>query len=75
MSPRTSTSRAGSYDLVKEQGVDGALGIVQGEKALMHLEHHADDSGRHPYDEPGSFVRPFLPGDEPEAESQTRIAA
>lgn len=56
----------GLYDLVKEQGVDGALGIVQGEKALMHLEHHADDVGRHPYDEPGSFVRPFLPGEEPE---------
>jgi len=53
----------GLYDLVKQQGVDGALGIVQGEKALMHLEHSTDDSGRDPYDEPGSFVRPYLPED------------
>ena len=35
----------GLYDLVKEQGVDGALGIVQGEKALLHLEHHARRRG------------------------------
>jgi hypothetical protein len=27
------------YDLVKEQGRDGALGIVQGERALARLEH------------------------------------
>jgi succinate dehydrogenase / fumarate reductase iron-sulfur subunit len=53
----------GLYDLVKQQGVDGALGIVQGEKALMHLEHSTDDVGRDPYDEPGSFARPFLPED------------
>ncbi len=52
----------GLYDLVKEQGVDGALGIVQGEKALMHLEHHQEAGGeRHPYDSPGSFPRAFLP--------------
>lgn len=52
----------GLYDLVREQGVDGALGIVQGEKALMHLEHHQEAGGdRHPYDSPGSFPRAFLP--------------
>ncbi|MDX6515602.1 MAG: succinate dehydrogenase / fumarate reductase, iron-sulfur subunit, partial [Gaiellaceae bacterium] len=28
------------YDLVKEQGRDGAAGIVQGEKALERIEHH-----------------------------------
>ena len=28
------------YDLVKTQGRDGALGIVQGEKALSRIEHH-----------------------------------
>ena len=27
------------YDLVKEQGRDGALGIVQGEAALAKIEH------------------------------------
>ena len=27
------------FDLVKEQGRDGALGIVQGERALSRLEH------------------------------------
>ena len=27
------------YNLVKEQGRDGALGIVQGEKALARIEH------------------------------------
>ena len=38
------------YDLVKEQGRDGALGIVQGERALARIEHveaekaHADAS-------------------------------
>ena len=50
----------GLYDLVKEQGVDGALGIVQGEKALLHLEHHADDSGRHPVRRAG-LVRAAVP--------------
>ena len=29
------------YDLVKEQGLDGAAGIVQGERALSRIEHHA----------------------------------
>jgi succinate dehydrogenase / fumarate reductase iron-sulfur subunit len=49
------------YDLVKEQGRGGAQGIVQGEKALEHLELEADGEGpREPYGE-GSFTRPYLP--------------
>jgi succinate dehydrogenase / fumarate reductase iron-sulfur subunit len=55
------------YDLVKEQEVDGADGIVQAEKALGHLEHaHGESEGaeRGPYGE-GSFAKPFLPGEEP----------
>jgi len=56
----------GLYDLVKEQGVDGALGIVQGENALSRVEHHAEDNGdRHPYG-PGSAPLPYLPGEQPE---------
>ncbi len=33
------------YDLVKKQGRDGALGIVQGEKALSRIEHHQTERG------------------------------
>jgi succinate dehydrogenase / fumarate reductase iron-sulfur subunit len=54
------------YDLVKHDGVRGAAGIVQGEKALSRLEH-AEDGGevaeRGPYG-PGSFAKPYLPGEE-----------
>ena len=58
------------YDLVKGQDRDGAAGIVQGEKALMHLEHHAGGaSGRDPYDEPTSAPRPYLPSEKEEAAS------
>jgi succinate dehydrogenase / fumarate reductase iron-sulfur subunit len=59
------------YDLVKSQGRDGAAGIVQGEKALQHLAHQGEsiDGPSHPYDDPRSFVRPYLPDDEPEAAS------
>jgi succinate dehydrogenase / fumarate reductase iron-sulfur subunit len=57
------------FDLVKTQGRDGALGIVQGEKALGRLEHgHGTANGhgdRHPYGE-GSFAKPYLPGQTPE---------
>ncbi|MFN0155196.1 MAG: succinate dehydrogenase/fumarate reductase iron-sulfur subunit [Gaiella sp.] len=53
------------FDLVKAQGRDGALGIVQGERSLMHLEHDAAGEGRHPYGE-GSFVLPHLPEQTPE---------
>ena len=56
----------GLYDLVKDQGVDGALGIVQGEKALSHLAHGSElDGDRHPYG-PGSAPLPYLPGERPE---------
>jgi succinate dehydrogenase / fumarate reductase iron-sulfur subunit len=54
------------YDLVQEQGREGAQGIVQGEKALMHLEPEADGHGpSEPYGE-GSFARPYLPGEKEE---------
>jgi hypothetical protein len=53
------------FDLVKEQGRDGAAGIVQGEKALGRIEEHhaATGGGRDPYDEPGSAPRPYLPSE------------
>jgi len=58
------------FDLVKTQGRDGAAGIVQGEKALLHLSHEGEsvDGPSHPYDDPRSFVRPYLPDDEPDAD-------
>ena len=34
------------YDLVKMQGRDGALGIVQGERALARIEH-VEAAGAH----------------------------
>jgi succinate dehydrogenase / fumarate reductase iron-sulfur subunit len=54
------------FDLVKTQGRDGAAGIVQGERALRHLEHggHAVDGPSDPYDDPRSFPKPYLPDDE-----------
>ena len=56
------------YDLVKEQGREGAQGIVQGEQALGHLEPEGHGDGpREPYGE-GSFARPYLP-EEKEGES------
>jgi succinate dehydrogenase / fumarate reductase iron-sulfur subunit len=64
------------YDLVQEQGRTGALGIVQGEKALMHLEHHRDaEAGeRSPYG-PGSFARPYLPGEQGGSEQTEEAVA
>jgi len=55
------------FDLVKDQGLDGAAGIVQGEKALQHLAHHGEsvDGPSHPYDDPQSFPKPYLPDEEP----------
>lgn len=49
------------YDIVKAQGRDGALGIVQGERALSRLEH--DGEVRLRLGEV-SFPLPFLPDDE-----------
>ena len=50
------------YDIVKTQGRDGALGIVQGERALSRLEHDGEERMR-----VGevSFPLPFLPDDGP----------
>jgi succinate dehydrogenase iron-sulfur subunit len=55
------------FDLVKDQGRDGAAGIVQGEKALQHLPKHGEsvDGPSHPYDDPRSFPKPYLPDEEP----------
>jgi succinate dehydrogenase / fumarate reductase iron-sulfur subunit len=52
------------YDIVKSQERKGALGIVQGERALSRLEHGHDGAVREPYGE-GSFPRPFIEGEEP----------
>ena len=49
------------YDLVKEQGRDGALGIVQGERALARLEH--GDAG-------GAATRPSHAEERREAEGR-----
>jgi len=53
------------HDIVRSQDRQGALGIVQGERALSRLEHGhgADGAARGPYGE-GSFPRPFLPGED-----------
>jgi succinate dehydrogenase / fumarate reductase iron-sulfur subunit len=54
------------YDIVKEQGRDGAAGIVQGERALSKLFHAHED---HP-DYESSFPQPWLPEAEGAAEGQ-----
>ena len=57
------------YDLVKAQGRDGAAGIVQSEKALLHLEFDEAEK-RDPYGE-GSFPKPKpLPGDAGEEKTE-----
>ena len=49
------------FDLVKQQGRDGALGIVQGERALGRLEHEHGTGGGH-----GSVDQADVtPGEEP----------
>jgi hypothetical protein len=35
------------FDLVKQQGRDGAAGIVQGERALSRLEHALEEDPEH----------------------------
>ena len=62
-SRRTSSESRALYDLVKQQGRDGATGIVQGEKALGALDHGVHGAERDPYG-PGSFPRPYLPDEE-----------
>ncbi len=51
------------YKLVKTQGRDGALGIVQGEHALSRLEH-AHGEHKDPYDRPDAAPRPYIKGEE-----------
>jgi succinate dehydrogenase / fumarate reductase, iron-sulfur subunit len=48
------------YDRVKTQDRPGALGIVQGEKALMHLAHQAEGA-EGAYGKGGDYPTPYLP--------------
>jgi hypothetical protein len=50
------------HKLVHAQGRTGFEGHVQGEHALAKLQHGYKE-GRDPYG-PGSFPRPYLPGEE-----------
>ncbi len=54
------------HDLVRDQGMNGYAGIVQGERALSRLAHgHPGDEDLETiYERPGAFLRPFLAGDE-----------
>ena len=51
------------HELVAQQDRQGYLGIVQGEAALAKLAHGHHEGERDPYG-PGSFPRPFIPGEE-----------
>src|SRR5919206_4744186 len=53
------------YDLVQQRGKRGALGHVQGERALAKLMHgHGEDKTLDEiYEAPGAFARPYLPGE------------
>ncbi len=53
------------YNLVQEQGIHGAAGHVQGERALAALEH-GRGGAKDPYDRPDAAPRPYLPGEEPQ---------
>ncbi len=60
------------FDLVKEQGRDGALGIVQGERALMHLAHDAGGTDG-AYGKGGDYPVPYLPEiDKPEPKPEPK---
>jgi succinate dehydrogenase / fumarate reductase iron-sulfur subunit len=53
------------YDLVKLQGRDGALGIVQGERALAALAHgHQGGELEEIYAREGAAPRPYLPDED-----------
>jgi hypothetical protein len=54
------------FDLVKEQGRDGAAGIVQGERALMHLAHDAGGT-EGAFGKGGDYPTPYLPEIEKES--------
>jgi hypothetical protein len=54
--------------LTRAQDRDGALGIVQGERALGRLEHgHTNESLEEIYERSGAAPRPYLPEVEEEA--------
>ena len=56
--------------LVQEQDRQGALGHVQGERALERLAHgHVGESLEEIYARPGSAPRPWLPELEEEAKT------
>ncbi|MEP6892271.1 MAG: hypothetical protein ABI927_00700, partial [Gaiellaceae bacterium] len=48
------------FDLVKEQGRNGASGIVQGERALRKLAHDAGGT-EGAYGKGGDYPVPYLP--------------
>jgi ferredoxin len=54
------------HDLVRDQGLNGYAGIVQGERALSRLAHGhpGDEELEQIYERPGSFLRPYLADDE-----------
>jgi succinate dehydrogenase / fumarate reductase iron-sulfur subunit len=54
------------HKIVHEQGVLGAAGHIQGERALAKLEHGYHEGGD-PYG-PGSFPKPYLPNEETETQ-------
>jgi succinate dehydrogenase / fumarate reductase iron-sulfur subunit len=56
------------HDLVRDQGVSGFAGIVQGERALSRLAHGhpGDEDLESIYERPGAFLRPYLPEDDKE---------
>src|SRR3954449_7895719 len=56
------------HELVEQQGLQGYAGIVQGERALAKLAHGYHEGERDPYG-PGSFPRPWLPGENGKARS------
>jgi succinate dehydrogenase / fumarate reductase iron-sulfur subunit len=53
------------HDLTRDQGKNGFLGIVQGERALSRLAHgHPGDEDLETiYERPGAFLRPYLAED------------
>jgi succinate dehydrogenase / fumarate reductase, iron-sulfur subunit len=53
------------YDVVKSQGRDGYVGIVQGERALAALAHgHSGGELEEIYSRPGAAPRPYLPNED-----------
>ncbi len=50
------------HELLRDQGLDGFAGIVQGERAMAKLAHGHTEGERDPYGA-GSFPRPYLPSE------------